>query len=173
MRRLSADEFKKAKDAGPVQILDVREPGEYVAGHVAGSILIPLAALEDQTGLLDPEKPLYILCARGVRAAKAAQRLEARGFKDAFVIEGGTEAWAARGYPLEITSRVWALERQVRLTAGSLVLAGLGLGFAVSPWFFALSAFVGAGLVFSGATNICGMAMILARMPWNRDRRPG
>ena len=52
--------------------------------------------------------------------------------------------------------------------AGGLVLAGVILGFLLSPWFFALSGFVGAGLTFAGVTGFCGMARILAVAPWNR-----
>jgi tetrahydrodipicolinate N-succinyltransferase len=85
------------------------------------------------------------------------------------VVEGGTELWAAAGLPTEGTGRkVISIERQVRIGAGSLVLTGLILGFLFHPAFFALSAFIGAGLVFAGITDWCGMGLLLARAPWNR-----
>jgi len=60
------------------------------------------------------------------------------------------------------------LERQVRIAAGFLVLLGAVLGFFVHPYFIGLSAFVGAGLMFAGITDTCGMALVLAKMPWNQ-----
>jgi hypothetical protein len=90
------------------------------------------------------------------------------------IVEGGIQAWVAAGYPVERgTSRVWSLERQVRFAAGTGVLVGVGLAWVVHPWFIALAAFVGAGLVFSAVTDTCGMALMLARMPWNQQSKGG
>ena len=113
-------------------------------------------------------QPVFVLCRTGVRAKKAAEILTREGFSEATVVEGGRLAWGDAGLPLE-RGRISmvSLERQVRIAAGSLVLIGLILGYFVTPWFIALSAFVGAGLVFAGITDYCGMGLLLAKLPWN------
>ncbi len=112
--------------------------------------------------------PVYLLCASGIRATKAAEQLKRAGLDDVVVVEGGTNAWAAAGLPVVRGRKTISIERQVRIGAGTLVLIGTGLGWFVHPAFFILSAFVGAGLVFAGVTDICGMAIVLAKAPWNR-----
>jgi len=112
---------------------------------------------------------VYVICYRGTRAAKACEHLQNAGLQNVYSIEGGTAAWEAHGLPVERgTSGIISLERQVRIAAGSLVLAGTLLAWLVHPAFLGIAAFVGAGLVFAGATDFCGMAMLLAKMPWNR-----
>ena len=102
-------------------------------------------------------------------ATKAVEKFRAAGFTNAISVEGGTTAWEKVGLPVvRGATRVISLERQVRIAAGSLVLLGVLLGWLVHPTFFALSAFVGAGLVFAGITDWCGMGMLLAKMPWNQ-----
>ena len=110
-----------------------------------------------------------MICQSGGRAARACERFETAGFSNVFSIEGGTSAWEQAGLPIvRGTTGVIALERQVRIAAGALVLIGLALGWFVHPAFLGLSAFVGAGLVFAGVTDWCGMGLLLAKMPWNR-----
>ena len=83
------------------------------------------------------------------------------------IVAGGTSAWESAGLPVNKGKGVISLERQVRIGAGLLVLAGVALGHFVHPGFYGLSAFVGAGLTFAGITDFCGMGLILAKMPWN------
>jgi len=127
---------------------------------------------EKSIAALEKSKTTYLLCRSGSRALGAAERLERMGFSDIRVIEGGLTAWEAAGKSvIQGGSKVWGLERQVRFAAGFLVLSGLVLaGVAYPGWAF-LSGFVAAGLVFSAVTDTCGMAMVLARMPWNRSKR--
>jgi rhodanese-related sulfurtransferase len=155
-----------ASGAAP-QFVDVREFAEYASGHAPGVKLMPLGRLkENGQGNLDPAKSVVLICKSGKRSAQAAEFLDSRGFTDLTVVDGGMEAWAAAGLPVQkLNAAPWSLERQVRLAAGLLVLAGL----FIPPWPW-LSAFVGAGLAFAAITNTCGMAMVLARMPWNRER---
>jgi len=146
-------------------LVDVREPGEFASERAPDSVNIPLSRLETGAASLPRDRPLSIVCQNGARAADAARRLSALGFSDVRIVEGGL---AACGGLEKGPGGAWAMERQVRFGAGSLVLLGLALAWAFHPAFAVLSAFVGAGLVFSAATNTCGMAMLLARMPWNR-----
>ena len=160
---------KTAHEAGKIHLVDVRTPAEHGEVHIAGSALMPLDRL-------DPEKvreqaagrPCVLVCRSGKRAEQARQKLAASGCSPLAVLEGGVAAWEAAGLPVERGRAVMSLERQVRIAAGLLVLTGVALGATVHPAFFGLIAFVGAGLVFAGITDWCGMGMLLARMPWNR-----
>jgi len=110
-----------------------------------------------------------VICQSGARGAKACQRLQDAGVTKVYNIEGGTAAWEKAGLPIERgQTKFISLERQVRIAAGSLVLLGVILAWTVHPAFIAISAFVGAGLVFAGITDYCGMGTILSKMPWNR-----
>lgn len=149
-----------------IQLVDVREYAEFASGHVPGARLIPLGEVAHRTADIDKSRPVVLLCKGGTRAARAAEILSEAGCRDVLTVEGGTDAWVAAGLPVEVEAKApWALERQVRLVAGSLVLAGL----FIPPWPY-LSAFVAAGLIFAAVTNTCGMGMLLSKMPWNRPR---
>jgi rhodanese-related sulfurtransferase len=154
---------------GVCQVIDVREGAEYDAEHIAEARLVPLSAFAPQAAGLDPQQTVYVMCRSGSRARHAAERLQQRGYQDVRVVAGGLQAWIAAGYPVERgPHRAWSLERQVRLVAGTAVLLGVGLSWVVHPGFSALAACIGAGLAFSAVTDTCGMAMLLARMPWNQ-----
>src|ERR1700678_1129603 len=112
-------------------------------------------------------EPLYVICQAGGRGQQACERIAKAGFTNVINIEGGTAACETAGLPLVRGKKVMSLERQVRITAGSLVLVGVALGSLVHPYLYGLSAFIGAGLVFAGVTDTCGMGMMLAKMPWN------
>lgn len=115
------------------------------------------------------DQPLYIFCRSGNRAKQAAEKLEKNGYEQCYVVEGGTMAWAEAGLPVvRGTSKVISLERQVRIAAGTIVLTGALLAQFVNPAFIWLSGFIGAGLLFAGLTDWCGMGMLIAKMPWNK-----
>lgn len=153
------------------RVIDVREYPEFAAGHIAGSELVPLSTVAERCEAWDREGELTLVCRSGRRAEQARQELEARGFKRLRVLEGGIERWSAEGGRLEsVERRPWSMERQVRAVAGSLVLLTMLLGWTVSRWFLAGTAFVGAGLLFAGVSDLCMMASLLGKMPWNRQR---
>jgi rhodanese-related sulfurtransferase len=173
VRTVSPEQFETLRLQNPsVALIDVRTPLEYRTVHAEPARLIPLDQLnpgqlvESRNG--NGEEPIYFICKSGARAAKACERMEAAGFGNSYSIDGGTEAWERAGLPVVRGKAAVSLERQVRIVAGSLVLVGLALGWFVHPYLYALSAFIGAGLVFAGVTDWCGMGMLLARMPWNR-----
>ena len=150
-------------------IVDVRTPGEFQGTHVQDAVNIPLDRLtadQVQAKCNGSERKIYILCQSGGRSRNACQQLSESNLT-VINVEGGTSACVAAGLPIVRTKGVIGLERQVRIAAGSLVVLGVVLGL-VHPLGFLLSAFIGAGLVFSGVTDTCGMGMVLARMPWNR-----
>ncbi|MEV7502569.1 rhodanese-like domain-containing protein [Streptomyces sp. NPDC093018] len=156
-------------------VIDVRTPGEYAGGHIPGALNIPLdqldRALPEIRGAAERGEVL-VVCASGARSENACRKLAGQGVHTATLV-GGTGAWAAQGGELDRPAAcdvraVWSMDRQVRLTAGSLVLLGLALGEFVHPAFRLLSAGVAGGLVFSAVSNTCGMAALLAKLPHNR-----
>ncbi len=166
------DLYARRQGGEAVHLVDVRTPAEFEAVHAEFAKLAPLDSL-DPAAIVAARNgwrgaPLYLICESGSRARAAAAKFQARGFANVVVVEGGTKAWEAAGLPVVRGRRTVSLERQVRIVAGLLVLAGTALGIAVSPWFLAIPAFVGAGLVFASVTDTCGMAQVLAKMPWNR-----
>ncbi|MFI6939996.1 rhodanese-like domain-containing protein [Streptomyces sp. NPDC050418] len=164
-----------AKDADATLVIDVRGPGEFAAGHVPGALNLPLDSLPqllDDLRAAASRRELIVVCAAGMRSANACAQLADAGVA-ATGLDGGTDAWRAAGLPVETAAQpernVWAMDRQVRFTAGSLVLAGLA-GSLVTPWAALLSAGIAGGLVYSGVSNTCGMAAMLGKLPFNRPR---
>lgn len=154
---------------GECQVIDVREFSEFNSERIAEAQLMPLSNFEKHADEIDHSKPVYLMCRSGNRATRAAENLAAKGFTDIHVVKGGMTAWSGADLPvIKGESKVWSLERQVRFTAGLFVLTGVVLGFLITPYLFVLSGFVGAGLLFAAVTDTCGMAMVLAKMPWNQ-----
>lgn len=156
-------------------ILDVRTAAEVKASALPDCLHIPLHELTPARLQNEIEKSgksgaqVYLLCQGGKRAEMAANQLAGTVDAELVIIEGGLNAVQAAQIPLQQTGNaVMSLERQVRIAAGFLVLAGVILGFVVNSGFFVLSGFVGAGLMFAGITDTCMMGMLIARMPWNR-----
>jgi rhodanese-related sulfurtransferase len=158
-----------------IDLIDVRTPVEFREIHVDFARNVPLDRLDApsvQQARGKAAEPLYVICRSGSRGKQACERLAAAGV-NVINVEGGTLAWDAAGLPVVRGQKAISLERQVRIVAGFLVLVGAVLAMVVHPYFAGLSAFVGAGLMFAGITDTCGMAMLLARMPWNQLRGEG
>ena len=157
-----------------IDLIDVRTPVEFREVHVEIARNVPLdrldpaALMQARNGSAD--EPLYVLCRSGSRGQQACEKFLTAGFANVVNIEGGTLACIEAGLPVVRGKKAISLERQVRIAAGLLVVLGALLGWFVHPAFIGLSAFVGAGLVFAGITDTCGMGMILARMPWNQGK---
>ena len=151
-------------------VVDVRLPAEYRAVHLEPSICVPLDELARRRAELPRERELVLVCRTGARARLAAAEL---GELRTRVLDGGLVAWQQAGHPVVEGTAHLSLERQVRIAAGALACAGGVLAVTVSPWFGLVPAFVGGGLVYAGATDRCGMAMLLARLPYNRVAADG
>ena len=152
--------------AGELELIDVRTPVEFQEVHASAARNVPLDRLDPAA--FPKDRPIFVICRSGGRGRQACERLIAAGLANVTNVEGGTLAWIECGLPVVRGRKMISLERQVRIAAGSLVLIGLLLGWFVHEAFFGLSGFVGAGLVFAGITDTCGMGLMLARMPWNR-----
>jgi len=159
-----------------VTLIDVRTPAEFGEVHVDFAHNIPLDRLDlPAVKAVAGEGPVYFVCKSGTRSQKACEKLLAAGLRDAISVEGGTAACETAGVPVVRGRKVMSLDRQVRIASGSLVAIGAALA-AFGPeapvnWQAigaGLAGFVGCGLVFAGITDTCGMAMLIAKMPWNQ-----
>jgi rhodanese-related sulfurtransferase len=157
---------------GSAILIDVREPDEFARRHIAESLSCPLSNWDQSRPAMRPGQEVVFACRSGMRTAAACDRLAAGVVGPSFVLAGGINAWEKQGLPLVIDNKApLEIMRQVQIAAGLLVLAGVVLGLLVAPGWFGLSAFVGAGLAFAGATGFCGMARLLLLAPWNRRSR--
>lgn len=147
------------------RLVDIRSADEFARARAAGAENLPLDAIGPQAG----DQPVIFMCRSGMRTGANAARLAGCSGGEAYILEGGLDAWREAGLPVvEDRSQPLEIIRQVQIAAGSLILIGVALGWLVSPLGYGLSAFVGAGLVMAGTTGWCGMANLLAVMPWNR-----
>jgi rhodanese-related sulfurtransferase len=170
-----AERLGNSSDPNPT-LIDVRTPAEFEAGHIPGAVNVPLdelkASLDQLCTALDDHHDVVLVCRSGARAGQAQEALRAAGLTSPTVLSGGIVDWEKTGGAVNRGRQSWELERQVRLAAGSLVVAGI-LGSTVAPKTKWLSGFVGGGLVFAAVSNTCAMGMALAKMPWNkRGARP-
>jgi rhodanese-related sulfurtransferase len=167
LNRISAHDLADQLAARDVSVIDVREPMEFASGHISGSLNVPLSRIT-QADL--PSGPLVLVCQSGSRSAKALSQLLRQGHPHPVAdLVGGVPAWQQAGFSLrKLKGAPLPLMRQVQIAAGSLVLVGVILSQTVAPGWIWLSGFVGAGLTFAGISGFCGMARLLAVMPWNK-----
>ena len=170
MKTISPVELQTILAAQPsAPVIDVRTPVEFAEVHVPQARSVPLDELKPGSLQLAKEQPVYLLCRSGQRATKAAEKFAKEGFTQPVVVAGGTLAWIEANLPVTRSAvKVISLERQVRITAGAIVFTGVILARFVNFNFIWLSGFVGAGLVFAGISDLCGMGLLLAKMPWNK-----
>lgn len=167
---LSPHDLAETLEAGPVRLLDVRTPAEFETLHIRGAYNVPLDRLtEYATEIRKINEKVVLVCASGQRSRTAETSLVQAGMTQVHVLDGGVNAWTAAGLPVVHGRARVSLERQVRIAAGALAGIGGALALFVNPRFAWLPAFIGSGLVFSGVTNTCGMAMVLAKLPYNRS----
>jgi rhodanese-related sulfurtransferase len=173
---ISPREVQALRSGGQaVDLLDVRTAMEFREVHAEGACNVPLDALDPAQVMSSRNgrtgQPLYVLCRSGGRSKQACEKFITAGFPNVVNVEGGTLAWIEAGLPVVRGKKAISLERQVRIAAGLLVVVGVLLGWLVHAGLLGLAAFVGAGLIYAGVTDRCGMGLLLARMPWNRGDR--
>jgi rhodanese-related sulfurtransferase len=155
-----------------LQLIDVRPPPEFREVHVVGARNVPFDQLSAEqlssASGEDGNSTVYFICKVGKRSQKACEKVQKLGLPNVVNVEGGTDNCVAAGLPVERGKKAFSLDRQVRITAGGLVVVGAVLAMTVDPYWAGLSALVGAGLVYSGVTDTCGMGALLTKMPWNR-----
>ncbi len=169
---ISVQQLAELDAQGNVDVIDVRTPVEFREVHAVIAKNRPLEALDPAAVMNERNgsrgQNLYVICRSGNRSSQACQKFIDAGYENVVNVDGGTSAWDQAGLPVVRGKKAISLERQVRIAAGFLTLLGAVLGFFFHPAFIALSGFVGAGLMFAGITDTCGMGMMLAKMPWNQ-----
>lgn len=168
LKTIDATQAKRLIESGAL-LVDIREADEYAREHIAAAQSLPVSALSGRNLERGAARQVIFHCRSGARTRSHATRLAEAAACDAYLLEGGLDAWKKAGFPVR-TDRSQPLEimRQVQIAAGGLIVLGAILGALLSPWFHLLSGLVGAGLVFAGASGHCGLALLLQRMPWNR-----
>lgn len=171
IKTISPLEAHRMIEAGAT-LIDVRSPDEHARERIAAAMNIPLDRLSTAS---TPGDVLVFHCRSGTRTSQSADRLAAAsGGRECYIVDGGIGGWAAAGLPVERTKGApIEMQRQVMIAAGMLVLLGTIASLIISPAWIGVAIFVGAGLTFAGVTGFCGMARLLALMPWNRQTANG
>ncbi|MEU4360386.1 rhodanese-like domain-containing protein [Promicromonospora sp. NPDC023987] len=167
---IEPDELKQRLVDDALTIIDVRTPAEFESVHIRGSYNVPLPLLSEHTHDLADRLGgrVVLVCHSGVRAGQAQVRLSSVGLPSGEVLAGGITAFESAGGPVVRGAQRWAMDRQVRMVAGSLVLVGFLGSTLIHPRLGYLTGAIGAGLTYSALSNSCVMAAVLSRMPWNR-----
>ena len=172
MQTIDVKRLAEVLGRGEGDLIDVRMPTEYREVHAEPARNVPLDALDPRAVMASrngsADEPLYLICRSGSRSAQACKKFMDAGFENVVSVEGGTVAWDQSGLPVVRGKKAFPLMQQVQIMAGFLTLLGVVLAYFVHPYFVGLSAFVGAGLMFAGATGMCPMASAIAKMPWNQ-----
>lgn len=170
IKTVDAVTLKRWIDNGEAVVVDVREPAEHAAENIEGATLVPLSSISKQALPDITGKKLVVHCRSGNRGTSACQKLLAEDPSlEIYNLEGGISAWASAGHAVRTSGKFFLpLDRQVQLTIGVFVLTGSFLAYYVNPLFTILTGFFGAGLTFAGTTGYCGLALLMAKMPWNK-----
>ena len=173
LKTIDAKTLKTWLDNHEAVLVDVREPAEHAAEHIKGATLLPLANVSKSTLPSCAGKKLVIHCRKGGRGGAACEKLLAEDPSlDIYNLEGGMEAWNAAGLAVASSGKVFPpLDRQVQLTIGLLLIAASMLGVLFSPAWFLFTGLIGAGLTVAGLTGFCGLARVMAKMPWNQGAK--
>lgn len=171
LQTVTVKTLKSWLDNHEAVLVDVREPAEHAAENITGATLLPLSQVSKASLPTLAGKKLVIHCRKGARGGAACEKLLAEDpALEIYNLEGGIEAWNAAGLTVASSGKAFLpLDRQVQLTIGLLLLAGSLLGNLFSPTWFLLTGAIGAGLTVAGMTGFCGLARLMARMPWNQS----
>ena len=171
VKTISPAEAHRLIESG-ASLIDIRQPDEHARERIAGALNVPLDRLSKDAA---PGDVLIFHCRSGMRTAQAGDKLaEAAAGRDCYIVDGGISAWGNAGLPVEkVRGAPIEMQRQVMIAAGGLVLIGTLLSLFVAPGWIWLAMAVGAGLTFAGISGFCGMAYLLATMPWNRRAARG
>lgn len=169
MNTINPEELQKWLSNDEAILIDVREPAEFSTSHIEGASLLPLGKIS-VTDLPNTDKKMVIYCQKGMRGHSACKKLTEQDSNIVlYNLAGGISAWQESGNKIiNGTSKTLPLDRQVQLTIGTLALSGSIAGYLLEPSFMLIPAFLGAGLIFAGLSGTCGLAVLLAKMPWNQ-----
>jgi len=170
---IGAAELRSLRDRDPdLRILDVRTTGEFALRHIPGSFNVPLADLPEHVArVAESDHPVVLVCQSGRRANTALAHLTSAGRSNLRVLHGGIASWVGIDGDVAVQPERWAMERQVRGVAGSIVLGSI-LASLAAPKARFVAGLIGGGLLFSALSNTCTLARALARLPYNRTDEP-
>ncbi len=169
LNKVDARTVAERMERNDIVVVDIREPDEYAREHIKGAVSLPLSQFDKTPLKIQAQQKAVFHCRSGMRTEENCARLAEHADGNALILDGGLNEWKKAGLPVETNpSAPLEINRQVQITAGSIVLIGVMLGLFAHPLFFAVSGFIGAGLVFAGLSGWCGMAQLLGAMPWNR-----
>lgn len=172
LKSISPEAARQLMQEGAV-LVDIRAADEHAREHISEARHMPVDQITSQQQPFGDARAVIYHCRGGHRTQANAARLASCVSCDAYMLEGGLDAWKKAGLQVEVGfGQPLELQRQVQIGAGSLILLGVVLGYTLSPVLFLISGFVGAGLVFAGVSGFCGLARLLALMPWNRRSAP-
>jgi rhodanese-related sulfurtransferase len=164
---ISPSDAKRLIDEGAI-LIDIRDIDEHARERIPQARNVPLSKLCD--GPLSDGGRIVFHCKSGNRTKMNAPLLAKSTDADAYILDGGIEAWKKAGLAVAADRKQpMEMMRQVQIAAGAMAFIGAALGFALHPAFYAISAGVGGGLMFAGITGNCTMARLLKYMPWNRQ----
>lgn len=165
----SHDLSRMLVSATPPRVIDVRTSGEFETAHIAGAYNVPLELLrEHRDEIIEHlDEDVVLVCRSGQRATHAEETLRKAGLTNVHILEGGIAAWEAKGFAVNRGTQRWDLERQVRLVAGSIVLASI-VGSVAAPKLKWVAGAIGGGLTFAALSNTCAMGMLLSKLSYNR-----
>lgn len=169
MQNIDAKSLASLLDKDAVTLVDVREKFEYNSAHIANCYLVPLDKVSAKT-MPKTNKPIALYCKLGKRSQAAAAKLLADNVKlKLYSLDGGIVAWQAAGLPVKRQHQTLPVERQTQICIGIIVSSSCSLGYFLNAKFYAIAAFMGFGLIFAGITGFCGLAKLIAKMPWNKN----
>lgn len=167
---VDAKTLKRWLELGDAVLVDVREPAEHAAESIQGSYLIPLSQVRRSVLPWHEEKKMVLHCHSGKRSTSACEKLlQEDSTIEIYTLEGGISAWGGEGFPMESSGGICLpLDRQVQLIIGLMLIVSSVLGGVFSPLWFLFTGFLGVGLSVAGLTGFCGLAELVAKMPWNQ-----
>lgn len=170
-RTVSPSEAQELMKKGST-LIDIREPAEFLREHIPEAISFPLSEvlLGNKIKNLPVNAPVIFHCLAGSRTIQNEDALiRAADPETILLLSGGINAWKSANLPtIEDNKYPLPMMRQVQIVAGMMIIAGVAMGYSVDKNFFLLSGLIGAGLLFSGVSGWCGMAVLLSKMPWNK-----
>ena len=167
---ISPSELRIMLDTGDTELIDVRSTDEFAARHIKEARSVPLSIL-DLNQICDKTKKIILQCESGSRSQSATKKLQELS-KDLkiYSLDGGIRNWVEKNYATVegmAANNKLPLNRQVQITAGIIIVLGIVLTKLISRLFIVIPLFIGCGLIFAGISGWCGMASLLALMPWN------
>ncbi len=173
IKNIDSATLKNWLDNNQVLLIDVREPAEYEANNIKGSQLISLANVSLKNLPEIGNKKLVLHCQAGKRSFNACQKLIAENEDlEIYNLEGGISAWIQQGYNFQSSKKFFLpIDRQVQVIIGSATFLTTIAGYFISSKFFIIPMVLGAGLIFAGLSGYCGLAILVAKMPWNKDSK--